>query len=47
MSAADTAFLAARARAIKPSPSMAAKSRVDQLRAEGRDIIDFLSLIHI
>lgn len=41
MSAADTAFLAARARAIKPSPSMAAKSRVDQLRAEGRDIIDF------
>lgn len=41
MSAVETAFLAARARAIKPSPSMAAKSRVDQLRAEGRDIIDF------
>ncbi|MCS3509729.1 aminotransferase class I/II-fold pyridoxal phosphate-dependent enzyme [Achromobacter sp. JUb104] len=41
MSAADTAFLAERARAIKPSPSMAAKTRVDQLRAEGRDIIDF------
>ncbi|OZI68657.1 aminotransferase class I/II-fold pyridoxal phosphate-dependent enzyme [Bordetella genomosp. 1] len=33
--------LAARARAIKPSPSMAAKSRVDQLRAQGRDITDF------
>ncbi|MBB1628987.1 aminotransferase class I/II-fold pyridoxal phosphate-dependent enzyme [Achromobacter sp. UMC71] len=41
MSGAATEFLAARARAIKPSPSMAAKSRVDQLRAEGRDIIDF------
>ncbi|AUA55142.1 Aspartate aminotransferase [Achromobacter spanius] len=41
MSAADTAFLAERARAIKPSPSMAAKTRVDQLRAEGRDIVDF------
>jgi aspartate aminotransferase len=41
MNAADTAFLAERARAIKPSPSMAAKTRVDQLRAEGRDIIDF------
>lgn len=41
MSAADTAFLAERARAIKPSPSMAAKTRVDMLRAEGRDIIDF------
>ncbi|MGO4399417.1 aminotransferase class I/II-fold pyridoxal phosphate-dependent enzyme [Achromobacter sp. PAB15] len=41
MSAVDTAFLAERARAIKPSPSMAAKTRVDQLRAEGRDIVDF------
>jgi len=39
--AAASAFLAARARAIKPSPSMAAKSRVDQLRAQGRDIVDF------
>ncbi|ARP85373.1 aminotransferase class I/II-fold pyridoxal phosphate-dependent enzyme [Bordetella genomosp. 9] len=34
-------FLADRARAIKPSPSMAAKARVDQLRAAGRDIVDF------
>jgi aspartate aminotransferase len=34
-------FLAGRARAIRPSPSMAAKFRVDQLRAEGRDIVDF------
>lgn len=41
MSAVDTVFLAERARAIKPSPSMAAKTRVDQLRAEGRDIVDF------
>lgn len=41
MNGADTGFLAARARAIKPSPSMAAKTRVDQLRAQGRDIIDF------
>lgn len=41
MSGADTGLLAARARAIKPSPSMAAKTRVDQLRAEGRDIVDF------
>ncbi len=41
MSGADTLLLAARARAIKPSPSMAAKTRVDQLRAQGRDIIDF------
>lgn len=42
MSATDTQdFLAARARAIKPSPSMAAKMRVDRLRAEGRDIVDF------
>ena len=37
----DTGFLAARATIIKPSPSMAAKQRVDQLRSEGRDIIDF------
>ncbi|VFR53047.1 Aspartate aminotransferase [plant metagenome] len=37
----DTSFLAARALAIKPSPSMAAKARVDQLRSEGRDIVDF------
>lgn len=41
MNAADTAFLADRALAIKPSPSMAAKTRVDQLRAQGRDIVDF------
>ena len=41
MSGADTLVLADRARAIKPSPSMAAKTRVDQLRAEGRDIVDF------
>ena len=38
---ASPAFLADRARAIKPSPSMAAKARVDQLRAQGRDIVDF------
>ncbi|SAI39451.1 aspartate aminotransferase [Bordetella ansorpii] len=37
----DQAFLAARALAIKPSPSMAAKQRVDQLRAQGKDIVDF------
>ena len=37
----DQTFLAERALAIKPSPSMAAKNRVDQLRAEGRDIVDF------
>ena len=45
MNAADTAFLADRALAIKPSPSMAAKTRVDQLRAQGRDALDqwFLS----
>lgn len=41
MNAADSAFLADRALAIKPSPSMAAKTRVDQLRAQGRDIVDF------
>ena len=39
--AAAGGFLAQRARAIKPSPSMAAKSRVDQFRAQGRDIVDF------
>lgn len=41
MNAVTAEFLADRARAIKPSPSMAAKSRVDQLRAQGRDIVDF------
>ncbi|MCC3262115.1 aspartate aminotransferase, partial [Paenibacillus polymyxa] len=41
MNAVTPEFLAERARAIKPSPSMMAKSRVDQLRAQGRDIIDF------
>mgnify|MGYP000163570476 CR=1 FL=1 len=41
MNGAASEFLAERARVIKPSPSMAAKSRVDQLRAQGRDIIDF------
>ena len=41
MSGDGTLVLADRARAIKPSPSMAAKTRVDQLRAEGRDIVDF------
>jgi len=41
MSGAASDFLAERARVIKPSPSMMAKSRVDQLRAQGRDIIDF------
>ena len=41
MNAVTTEFLAERARAIKPSPSMMAKSRVDQLRATGRDIVDF------
>jgi len=41
MSGDGTLLLADRARAIKPSPSMAAKTRVDQLRAEGRDIVDF------
>ena len=34
-------FLAQRMSAIKPSPSMAAKRKVDQLRAEGREIVDF------
>ncbi|MFY0480921.1 aminotransferase class I/II-fold pyridoxal phosphate-dependent enzyme [Achromobacter marplatensis] len=41
MSGDGTLLLADRARAIKPSPSMAAKTRVDQLRAQGRDIVDF------
>jgi aspartate aminotransferase len=34
-------FLATRLDAVKPSPSMAAKSHVDALRAAGRTIIDF------
>ncbi|WP_347554136.1 aminotransferase class I/II-fold pyridoxal phosphate-dependent enzyme [Robbsia sp. KACC 23696] len=38
---AASAFLSHRITAIKSSPSMAAKALVDQLRAEGRDIIDF------
>lgn len=33
--------LATRLAAVKPSPSMAAKARVDALRAAGRDIVDF------
>ncbi|AVJ29262.1 aminotransferase class I/II-fold pyridoxal phosphate-dependent enzyme [Achromobacter spanius] len=41
MNAVTADFLAERTRAIKPSPSMVAKSRVDQLRAQGRDIVDF------
>jgi len=41
MSAVTADFLAGRTRAIKPSPSMVAKSRVDQLRAQGRDLVDF------
>lgn len=41
MNALIADFLAERTRAIKPSPSMMAKSRVDQLRAQGRDIVDF------
>lgn len=41
MNAVTADFLAERTRAIKPSPSMMAKSRVDQLRAQGRDIVDF------
>lgn len=41
MSAAVMYPLATRIAAIKPSPSMAAKIRVDQLRAEGHDIVDF------
>ncbi|OZI72722.1 aminotransferase class I/II-fold pyridoxal phosphate-dependent enzyme [Bordetella genomosp. 2] len=35
------AFLARRMGAIKPSPSMAAKRKVDLLRAEGKTIVDF------
>ncbi|MCD0503653.1 aminotransferase class I/II-fold pyridoxal phosphate-dependent enzyme [Bordetella petrii] len=35
------AFLARRMGAIKPSPSMAAKRKVDSLRAAGKTIIDF------
>lgn len=34
-------FLAQRMSVIKPSPSMAAKRKVDQLRAQGKDIVDF------
>src|SRR5690554_6559471 len=34
-------FLAQRMRVIKPSPSMAAKRKVDQLRAQGQTITDF------
>lgn len=41
MNAVTADFLAERTRAIKPSPSMMAKGRVDQLRAQGRDIVDF------
>lgn len=33
--------LAKRVQTIKPSPSMAAKARVDQLREQGQDITDF------
>ncbi|MBB5214845.1 aminotransferase class I/II-fold pyridoxal phosphate-dependent enzyme [Parapusillimonas granuli] len=40
-SQAARAVLSQRVRAIKPSPSMAAKTRVDQLRAQGQDITDF------
>jgi len=36
-----SSFLAQRMSVIKPSPSMAAKRKVDQLRAEGKDIVDF------
>jgi aspartate aminotransferase len=36
-----SAVLANRLDRVKPSPSMAAKARVDSLRAEGRKIIDF------
>src|SRR5690606_12810259 len=37
----SASFLARRMSAIKPSPSMAAKRKVDALRAEGKTIIDF------
>ena len=36
-----TTRLAARMRMVRPSPSMAAKLRVDALRAQGRQIVDF------
>lgn len=36
-----TTRLAARMQMVRPSPSMAAKLRVDALRAEGRQIVDF------
>lgn len=36
-----TAVLAPRMQSVRPSPSMAAKQRVDSLRAQGRQIIDF------
>lgn len=34
-------LIATRLDSVKPSPSMAAKSHVDALRAAGRTIIDF------
>ena len=36
-----TQIFSARLDSVKPSPSMAAKQRVDALRAAGRQIIDF------
>lgn len=36
-----SSFLAERVTRIKPSPSMAARALVEQLRAEGQDVIDF------
>jgi aspartate aminotransferase len=36
-----SAFLAQRLRQVKPSPSMAAKARVESLRAAGRPIVEF------
>lgn len=41
MSTATMYPLASRMEVIKPSPSMAAKTRVDELRADGHDIVDF------
>ncbi|QHJ00429.1 aminotransferase class I/II-fold pyridoxal phosphate-dependent enzyme [Xylophilus rhododendri] len=41
MSTASTASFSSRLAQVKPSPSVAAKARVDALRAAGRDIIDF------
>lgn len=38
--AGETIALSARARRIKPSPSMVARERARQLQAQGRDIID-------